>query len=63
MMMVNHGRACVNPIRAWEPTGAVRFGLEGEPYFVSGVDDNATHVLRTLDRSGGEGNFRYLVAM
>lgn len=48
---------------AWEPTGAVRFGLDGEPYFVAGVDDNATHILRTLGRSVGEGNFRYLVAV
>ncbi len=48
---------------AWEPTGAVRFGRDGKPYFVGGVRDDATHVLRTLERSVGEGNFHYLVAV
>lgn len=48
---------------AWEPTGAVRFGLEGRPYFVAGVRDDAPRILRTLDRSVGEGNFHYLVAV
>ncbi len=48
---------------AWEPTGVVRFGQEGTPYFVQGVRDNATHILRTLERSVGEGNFHYLVAV
>jgi hypothetical protein len=48
---------------AWEPTGAVRFGREGMPYFVSGVRDNAMRILATLERSVGEGNFHYLVAV
>lgn len=47
----------------WEPTGAVRFGLDGAPYFVAGVDDDATDILGTLGRSVGEGNFGYLVAV
>ncbi|MGH9190445.1 MAG: hypothetical protein ACRD0Q_10510 [Acidimicrobiales bacterium] len=48
---------------AWDPTGAVRFGREGKPYFVQGVRDNATRILRTLERSVGEGNFHFLVAV
>lgn len=48
---------------AWEPTGAVRFGCDGKPYFVQGPRDNATRILRTLERSVGEGNFHFLVAV
>ncbi|MDQ6724836.1 MAG: hypothetical protein M3066_01470 [Actinomycetota bacterium] len=48
---------------AWEPTGEVRFGRDGQPYFVQGVRDNATRILATLERSVGEGNFHYLVAV
>ncbi len=48
---------------AWEPTGAVRFGRGGKPYFVQGPRDNATRILGTLERSVGEGNFHFLVAV
>lgn len=48
---------------AGEPTGVVRFGQEGKPYFVQGPSDNAPRILRTLERSVGEGNFHYLVAV
>jgi hypothetical protein len=47
----------------WAPTGAVRFGREGKPYFVAGARDDATRILRTLERSIGVGNFHYLVAV
>jgi len=47
----------------WEPTGVVRFGCEGRPYFVQGAKDNAMRILATLERSVGEGNFHYLVAV
>ncbi len=48
---------------AWEPTGAVRFGREGKPYFVQGPRDDAMRVLATLQRSVGDGNFHFLVAV
>jgi len=48
---------------SWEPTGVVRFGRGGRPYFVQGVRDNAMCILATLERSVGEGNFHYLVAV
>jgi len=48
---------------AWEPTGVVRFGRGGKPYFVQGSRDNASRILATLERSVGEGNFHYLVAV
>ncbi|MGH9152940.1 MAG: helix-turn-helix domain-containing protein [Acidimicrobiales bacterium] len=45
------------------PTGAITFGREGKPYFVQGVRDKPAHVLATLERSVGEGNFHFLVAV
>lgn len=42
------------------PYGCVSFGLEGKPYFVQGVRDSSTRILRTLERSVGEGNFHFL---
>lgn len=48
---------------AWEPTGVIGFGREGQPYFVQGIRDDAPHILRTLERSVGEGNFHFLVAV
>lgn len=48
---------------AWEPTGVVRFGSHGKPYFVQGPRDNAARILRSLERSVGEGNFHFLVAV
>jgi len=48
---------------AWQPTGVVRFGQEGKPYFVQGIRDNAPRILRTLERSVGAGNFHYLVSV
>jgi len=48
---------------AWQPTGVVRFGQEGKPYFVQGIRDNAPRILRTLERSVGEGNFHYVVSV
>ncbi len=48
---------------AWAPTGAVRFGRDGMPCFTQGPRDNPTRILRTLERSVGEGNFHFLVAV
>ncbi len=48
---------------AWDPSGAVRFGRGGKPYFVQGRRDDSTRVLATLERSVGAGNFHYLVAV
>lgn len=48
---------------SWEPTGVVRFGQEGMPYFVGGERDDASRILATLDGAVGAGNFHYLVAV
>lgn len=47
---------------AWEPTGVVRFGCDGNPCYTQGPFDDATRVMRTLARSVGEGNFNFLVS-
>jgi hypothetical protein len=46
-----------------EPTGAVRFGRDGKPFFVEGISDDPRRVMRTLERSVGAGNFHYSVAV
>lgn len=48
---------------AWNPTGAVRFGREGKPFFVQGPRDNSARIMRTLERTVGQGNFHFLVAV
>lgn len=40
----------------WEGPGAITFGCDGKPYYISGPDDDPDHVLRTLSRTvGGRG--------
>ena len=39
----------------------IGFGRHGKPFFVQGPRDNPTAVLRTLERSVGQGNFDFLV--
>lgn len=48
---------------AAEPTGAVRFGRDGKPFFVGGIRDDAKRIMRTLERSVGAGSFHYSVAV
>lgn len=45
----------------WDGPSAIEFGNNGKPYFVCGPRDNPDRILRTLQRSVGEGNFDYLV--
>jgi hypothetical protein len=48
-------------LEPWTGPSAISFGLNGRPYFVSGPHDNAASVLKTLERSAGEGNFDFTV--
>ena len=45
---------------AYPPTGAVTFGKDGKPFYVSGPRDNVTAIMNTLMRTAGPGNFDYL---
>lgn len=47
----------------WEPTGVVRFGCDGKPYYREGPFDDASKVMRTLARTVGQGNFHFLVSV
>lgn len=44
-------------------TGAIQFGFEGQPLFISGPYDNIDAVLRQLDRTAGEGNYNFMVGV
>lgn len=47
---------------SWEGVGAIRFGRDGEPYFVQGPDDDPAQVMSTLERSVGRGKYHYIVS-
>jgi len=40
----------------WTETSRITFGRDGVPFYVSGPYDNPRSVVRTLDRTCGEGN-------
>lgn len=41
-------------------SGAVEFGKDGKPFFVSGPYDNVEAIMRQLARAAGEGNYHFL---
>lgn len=41
----------------------VKFGKDGEPFFVAGPYDNARFIVNQLLRTAGEGNFHYLAML
>ena len=41
----------------------ITFGLDGVPFYMSGPYDNPRSVVRTLDRTCGEGNYHYLLGV
>jgi hypothetical protein len=46
----------------WTAPGAITFGKDGKPLYISGPYDDPRPVIRTLERTVGRGNFEYLVA-
>lgn len=46
----------------WEGMGAIRFGRDGQPYFIQGPDDDSAQVMGTLERSVGRGNYHFLIS-
>ena len=46
----------------WTGPGAITFGKDGKPLYISGPYDDPRPVMRTLERTVGCGNFEYLVA-
>ncbi len=50
----------LDPPDAYPRTGAVTFGKDGKPFYVSGPHDNVTAIMNTLLRTAGPDNFDYL---
>jgi hypothetical protein len=59
-----HADQVLDPPGAHARTHKVKFGQDGKPLFVAGPYDNerkVRHILQTLERTAGEGNFNYMV--
>jgi hypothetical protein len=46
---------------SWTGPGAITFGRDGRPLYISGPYDDPRPVIRTLERTVGPGNFDFLV--
>jgi len=44
-----------------EPCEDIEFGKDGEPFFISGPDDNVEHIMRQLESKIGNEKFKYLL--
>ena len=47
----------------WTETSRITFGRDGVPFYLSGPYDNPRSVVRTLDRTCGEGNYHYALGV
>jgi hypothetical protein len=45
---------------SWAGPGAITFGKDGKPLYISGPYDDPRPVIRTLERTVGRGNFEFL---
>ena len=45
---------------SWTGLGAITFGKDGKPLYISGPYDDPRPVIRTLERTVGRGNFEFL---
>jgi hypothetical protein len=50
----------LDPPDQYPHTGAVTFGKDGKPFYVSGPRDNVNAIMNRLLRTAGPGNFEYL---
>jgi len=44
----------------WNGPSTITFGKQGKPFYISGPNDNPRTIIRTLERSGGTGNFDFI---
>jgi hypothetical protein len=58
-----HFEACRDHLGSWTGPSDIRFGRDGKPFFMQGPRDDATRILRTLERTVGRGNFDFLTMM
>jgi len=47
----------------WTGPSPITFGRDGKPLYIAGPHDNPTRIVKTLERSVGEGNFDYVVGV
>jgi hypothetical protein len=55
--------AAAGHLGTWVGPSTIGFGRAGKPLYVEGPYDNASSIMKTLERSVGRGNFHYLVGM
>jgi hypothetical protein len=53
--------AAAGHLGSWTGPGAITFGKDGRPLYISGPYDDPRPVIRTLERTVGQGNFDFLV--
>lgn len=56
-------RPCAPHLGSWSGPSAIRFGRHGQPMYIAGPYDDPDRVLRTLERSVGEGSYGYIVGL
>ena len=54
------GRGVLVPEQGIDVDLSVKFGKDGKPFYVQGPEDDVDHVLATLKKSVGEGNFGFI---
>jgi hypothetical protein len=42
------------------PCEGIEFGKDGQPCYISGPDDDVEHIMRQLESTAGEGNFKFM---
>jgi hypothetical protein len=52
--------AAAGHLGSWTGPGTITFGKDGKPFYIFGPYDDPGSVIRTLERSVGEGNFEVL---
>lgn len=56
-------RAAVGHLGTWQGPKVITFGYDDKPYYIAGPWDDSALIMRTLERSVGEDNFHFLVAL
>ncbi|TMD59991.1 MAG: hypothetical protein E6I91_19255 [Chloroflexi bacterium] len=46
-----------------EESYQLTFGKDGKPFFIAGPHDNATRIMRQLEKTAGPGNYHYLAPL
>lgn len=54
---------CAGHLGDWHGESAIRFGRLGKPMYVAGPFDDVRHVMRTLERTAGRGNYDFVVGL